>query len=127
MKDGLVHVHRCRCKRCVGGRSRTTGLAKQGVARKALGINPRFRNHLSNEESWNAALRVEVKSQGAAKPVVTRFRGAQEQSDANRSIGDARPFAAVFVGEGKFGVFACQLDQLREVVDALLAIWETSA
>lgn len=123
MKDGLVHVHRCRCRRCVGGRVRKVGLAKQGIARKALGINPRFRNHLSDEESWNAALRLEVKSQGTARPVVTRFLAARDQSDANKAIGDTRPFAAVFMGDGSFGVFCCDQAHLREVVAALVQEW----
>lgn len=94
------HVRGCPCPRCIGGRNRQRGLKKQRAAKKALGIpNNRFHTKDGNEENWLGAFRVEVKS----GKMVGKFAGffkAEAQSEANRAIGDTRPFIFVAMPEG---------------------------
>ena len=112
------------CKSCLGKRNRRKGHTKQGRARKALGIEPRFHTHKANEESWGGALRVEVKAGAQVAPVATRYLAMEAQSDGNKSEGDPRPFAAVFMPDGiTDGIFACRLSRLPAVVQALLEQW----
>lgn len=94
------HVKRCPCRRCDGRRSRQRGLKKQREARKAIGVPlARFHGQLGNEENWRHVFRVEVKS-GKQVGAMGQFVRAEKQSDANKAIGDARPFMFVAMPEG---------------------------
>lgn len=87
----------CTCNPCRGRRNRRKGQAGQRTARKALGLtSERWRGREANEESWTAALRLEVKTGGRmANPIGIRYDQMRDQSEASKAIGDARPFAAV--------------------------------
>ncbi len=50
-RNGQRHVRGCACRVCMGRRNRRGGLAKQRVARKALGVgSSKFGD--ANEENW---------------------------------------------------------------------------
>lgn len=53
-----------------------------------------------DEENWRLDWRIEVKSGAMAKPVYTFFQNTKAQSDAKRSIGDIREFAAAARADG---------------------------
>lgn len=114
------------CVRCRGARSRRSGLTKQRQARKALervtGVQAaRFAALTGNEESWRLPIRVEVKSGAYAGPVWTKYAASEAQSDASKSVGDTRPFVAVFMGTRTTdGLFVCRLSQLGRVTEALV-------
>lgn len=89
------------CKQCKGARVRRTGLAKQRQAKKLLGVpNSRFHGQDGNEENWRGAFVIEVKSQGFAKPVGTKFALMEEQASGNKAVGDSRPFLGVCMPPG---------------------------
>lgn len=116
------------CVRCRGARNRRSGMRKQREARKSLEAITgkqagRFSSLTGNEESWRLPLRVEVKSGLIAQPVWTKYAASEAQSNAAKPTGDARPFAAVFMGtRTSDGLFVCRLSKLGEVVSALLEI-----
>jgi hypothetical protein len=95
-------VRGCTCPRCRGARNRRSGLSKQRVARKALGVPPnKFGD--SAEERWADTLfRTEVKSGAQIEPVATAWRRIEKQVDANRpDFGDdGRPCRAVVMPKG---------------------------
>ena len=94
------HVRRCPCRKCEGRRSRQRGLKKQREARKSVGIpDARYHGQLGNEENWNGPFRTEVKS-GKMVGAQAWFLRAEGQSDANRAIGDPRPFMFVAMPKG---------------------------
>ena len=108
------------CPSCLGRRNRRSGLRKQRTARKGLGIEVRFAAQGGNEETWNGAVRVEVKSGAQAGPVWTRYKAAEDQSEANKSIGDPRPFLAVFMPKDiTDGLVVFRLSRLTDVLGAL--------
>ena len=108
------------CRSCLGRRNRRSGMRKQRTARKGLGIKVQFSGQGGNEETWNGAVRVEVKSGAQAGPVWTRYKAAEDQSEANKSIGDSRPFVAVFMPSGMTdGLVVCRLSRLPAVLEAL--------
>lgn len=116
------HVRGCACRSCTGRRSRTQGLRKQRAAKKRLRVpSNRFHGQDGNEENWRGFFRVEVKSGkqvGAAK----WFLRAEGQSDANKAIGDFRPFAYVAMpeGMGEEGFVTVRLSVWRDVIAPLL-------
>jgi len=120
-RAGLRHVRGCRCKRCLGRRARRSGVAKQRVARRALGIDGPSLG-ADHEENWRGRVRVEVKSgHRESVPVQTRFLGCEAQSEAARSIGDNRPFMAIFMPPGTSdGLVVIRLSQLAEVARCLV-------
>lgn len=101
----------------MGRRNRRSGLAKQRAARKALGVpSPAFHGQLANEENWLAYFaRVEVKSGAQVGPIATRYLKAEAQSEANRSLGDPRPFLMVAMpqGWGSEGLVVMRLSAFR--------------
>lgn len=119
---GDKHPRGCPCRPCMGRRNRRGGLRKQREARKALGVpNARNASQLSNEENWRATFRVEVKSGSQVGPVATRFLLAEQQSDANKSTGDPRPFLFVAMpkGWGSEGLVVLRLSEWRKHVGSI--------
>lgn len=113
------------CPACRGFKNRTSGLKAQRKARKALRLQPeKFRGREGNEESWRAALRIEVKSGSNANPVATRYVKARNQSDAARAIGDTRSFAALFIPDGSAPLLVVRVDELYDIVAALVEEWD---
>lgn len=97
-------------------------MAKQRKARKALDIaGPTL--GADHEENWRGRVRVEVKSgHRESVPVQTRYLATEAQSEAARSIGDNRPFMAVFMPPGTSeGYVVIRLSRLTEVALALVA------
>lgn len=118
-RAGIRCVRLCRCKSCNGRRSRRTGQTRQRRAQKALGIEGSALG-ANHEENWRGAVRVEVKSQGFAKPVHTKWLLAAAQSEASRPIGDNRPMVAIFEPPGvSYGIIAFRTDKMEETVYAL--------
>jgi hypothetical protein len=112
------HVRLCPCKRCQGGRNRTKGLNHQRKAAKALSIPKGASMRSGQEEHWGGAVRVEVKSGAQCGPIITRFRLYEAQSEAQRAIGDHRPFLAAVSHDGlSLGIF--RLDQAANIAAAL--------
>lgn len=105
------------CRPCLGRRNRRKGLAKQRKARKALGVpDSRFHGQLGNEENWRGIFRAEVKAGQQVKAMTTRFLMAEKQSDANKAIGDSRPFAFVAMPDGTSDGLVC----------VRLSVWRTT-
>lgn len=90
------HPRGCTCKPCVAGRNSRAGKAGHRKIARMLGAATPGRGSSSHEESWVSPWRVEVKTGAQAGPVVTRWRLSRDQSDASKSIGDHRPFVAIF-------------------------------
>jgi hypothetical protein len=112
-------VRGCVCNRCRGRRNRRGGLAKQRVARKALGIPPnKFGD--SAEERWADSLwRNEVKAGAQVEPVATAWRRIEKQVDANRpDVGDdGRPCRAVIMPKGMTdGLVVVRLSSWEQLV-----------
>jgi hypothetical protein len=119
-RHGRRHVRGCPCKVCLGRRARRSGVTKQRVARRALGISGPSLG-ADHEENWRGRVRVEVKSgHRESVPVQTRFLACEAQSEAARSIGDNRPFMAIFMPPGTSdGLVVIRLSQLAEVARCL--------
>lgn len=118
-RAGVRCVRGCRCKSCLGRRTRRTGQERQRRAQKALGIEGSALG-ANHEENWRGAVRVEVKSQGFAKPILTKFSLMAAQSEASRPIGDNRPFVAIAEPPGvTWGIVMFRTDKLEETVAAL--------
>lgn len=117
-KGGKRHVHGCKCPACRGRRNRRKGDTKAGKARKALNIGGVNSRH---EELFGGALRIEVKAGKIVAPAVTAYERNRAQSEQSRSVGDNRPFAAVWMPDGsRDGVIACRLSDLTAVAVAVL-------
>lgn len=127
-KDDPACTYDKPCRSCLGRRNRRSGLAKQRVARKALGIpDAKVASVLSNEEGWrDPHFRDEVKSGAQTKPAATRFLAAEKQADANKAVGDFRDFRHVLMPPdwGAEGLVQVRLSVWTKVIrPALLAYW----
>ena len=83
-----------------GRLNRQSGKRKQAAARRQLeqlyGPATGFHTHKANEEGWTAwPVRVECKSGAQVGPIATRYLAAEQQSEAQRAVGDTRPFFMV--------------------------------
>jgi len=100
-----------------GKRNRAKGDAKARRARKRLGISGANTRH---EELWGGALRLEVKSGAQVAPIATRFRAAEQQSNASRSLGDVRPFVFVAMPDGESdGLAIMRLSEFSDLISLL--------
>jgi hypothetical protein len=119
----------CKCSSCRNRRNRGKGRIGQRVARQALGLRrERWVSREANEETWTAALRVEVKAGGRmANPVGLRYDQMRAQSDLATAIGDPRPFCAVVKPDGWSDVVVMvKGSDLPDFVFALLDEWADS-
>lgn len=119
-KNGCVRG--CGCRSCVGRRSRAKGQRAQRAAQKTLNmVGPGKTLGANHEENWTGTLRVEVKSGGFAKPVATKYRLAEAQSEAARAYGDHRPFIFVAKPDGDSdALVVCRLSRLVDVATAVI-------
>lgn len=120
-RDGTVCVTRgCDCARCRGKRNKRLGQRKQARAVSALGV-PRSSLHPGHEEFLGGTVRVEVKSGTKhADPVWTKYRASEAQSEAQRPVGDHRPFVALFMpADSSDGLVVFRLSRLDETLMAL--------
>lgn len=113
----------CKCRPCLGRRSKYKGQRKQRDARKDIekvfGPAGRYSSQTGNEELWRTRVRVEVKSGVMAKTVDTFYRNTKSQSDQAKAIGDTRPYMAVAMPDGvPYGYAVVRLDHLEAVVSA---------
>lgn len=118
-RDGVRCVKRdCRCRRCLGKRSRDKGDKRARGARKALGIPGANTRH---EELWGGGLRTEMKAGAQVKPAITAFLRMEAQSELQRPMGDNRPFVGVALPDGsKDGIVMFRLSKTPDVVAALI-------
>lgn len=122
-RNGRRHVRGCACRVCLGRRNKRKGSSKQAKAVTALGI-PRTSLHPGHEEFLGGTIRVEVKAGAQTKPAWTRYRLCEAQSEAQRPIGDHRPFAAVLMPDGESdGLVLVRLSALHEFTSALVEQW----
>lgn len=123
-RAGVRCVRGCTCPSCRGRANKRKGQRKQAAAVTALGI-PRSSIHPGHEEFLPGSLRVEVKAtKREAGPVMTAYLRCESQSEAERPIGDHRPFAAVMMPEGtKDGLVVVRLSNLHEFVAAMVENW----
>ena len=119
-KDGTVCVSRgCECPRCIGKRNKQLGQRKQAKAVSKLGV-PRSSLRPGHEELLGGTVRIEVKAGVQVRPAVTAFERMERQSEAQRPVGDHRPFVGVAMPEGSSdGVVLIRLSVLPEAVAAL--------
>jgi hypothetical protein len=65
-------------------------------------------------------LRLEVKSGVQVAPIATRFRAAEQQSNAARSLGDVRPFVLVAMPDGDSdGLAIMRLSDFADLITLL--------
>ncbi len=104
------------CRSCLGRRNRRSGLKKQRVARRQLGVpDARFSGQNGQEEAWRGEWRVEVKSGKQVESLTDRFLAAEAQSEASKAIGDCRPFMFVAMPSGMSdGLVAVRLSDWRQ-------------
>lgn len=89
------------CNRCRGKRVGAEGRRKQRAGKKLLGVpDSKFHGRDGAEENWRGAFIHEVKSQGFAKPIATKFLLMEQQAMANKAEGDARPFCGLAMPAG---------------------------
>ena len=117
-RAGVVCVARkCRCRSCMGRVNRSKGDAKARKARKALnlvGANTRHEEHAGGNVRW------EAKAGAQIKPMWTAFLKAEAQSEAQRPMGDTRPFVMTAAPDGiSDQLVAFRLSQISEVVVGL--------
>jgi hypothetical protein len=112
--------HQCKCNSCRGKINRTKGDRKAAVARKQLGAMGANSRH---EEHWGGALRIEAKAGAQVGPILTRYLAAKNQSEAARAIGDNRPFVMAAMPDKGPGLLVIELDELAQIVAALLENW----
>lgn len=116
-RDGVRCVRTCTCNRCRGRRNRSKGQRGQAKASTALGM-PRSTIRVGHEEFSGGTVRWEHKDGAQAKPIITRFRLSEAQSEAARATGDHRPFVATFGHDGRL-LAVVDVNDLPEVVAAL--------
>lgn len=122
-RAGIRCVRGCVCASCRGRLNKRKGQRKQAKAVTALGI-PRSSIHPGHEEFLGGAIRVEVKAGAQVKPAVTAYLKCEAQSEAQRPIGDHRPFVAVAMPDGSSGGIAMvRLSVLHEFVAAMVENW----
>ncbi|MFZ5862838.1 MAG: hypothetical protein ACOYXR_08370 [Nitrospirota bacterium] len=123
-RAGVQCVRGCKaCPSCRGLANKRKGQKKQAKAVTALGI-PRSSIHPGHEEFLPGQLRVEVKAGAQIKPAVTAYLKCEAQSEAQRPIGDHRPFAAVMMPDGSSdGLVVVRLSNLHEFVAAVTENW----
>lgn len=124
---GNRHARGCdkkKCASCRNGNNSRKGKRKQAKAVTALGI-PRSVFHPGHEEQLGGTVRVECKAGGRiANPVWTRFRDCETQSEAQRPLGDHRPFAALFMPDGQSDGLVCvRLSSVHEFAAAIVEMW----
>lgn len=113
----------CPCYSCRGRRNRQKGKTKQRQARR--GLEKTFATiagpsmvSTSNEETWRLPVRAEVKAGGMAKTVDTFYRNTRTQADADKAIGDMRPFLAVAMVDGSTdGLAVIRLSDLVQLFE----------
>lgn len=116
-RDGARRVKGCGDPVARGKRNRAKGDSKARKARKMLGIAGANTRH---EELWGGALRVEVKSGAQIEPIATRFRAAEQQSEAHRAIGDHRAFVLVAMPDGDSdGLCVIRLSVVSQIIELL--------
>ena len=113
-RDGKRRIRGCADPAARGKRNRAKGDSKARKARKRLGIGGANTRH---EELWGGALRVEVKAGAQIEPIATRFRAAEAQSRAGKSLGDIRPFAFVAMPDewGSEGLVIMRLSEFADL------------
>lgn len=118
-----VPLRVCSCYSCRGRRNRNKGKTKQRQARR--GLEKTFQQiagpsmvSTSNEETWRLPVRAEVKAGGMAKTVDTFYRNTKAQADADKAIGDSRPFLAVAMVDGSTdGLAVIRLSDLVQLFE----------
>lgn len=116
-RDGKRRVKGCGDPVARGRRNRAKGDSKARRARKMLGIAGANTRH---EELWGGALRVEMKAGAQVSPIVTRYRAAEQQSDAARALGDIRPFVLVAMPDGENdGLCVMRLSVLGDLLEII--------
>lgn len=119
-REGRRHARGCPCPGCRGRRNKRTGQRGQAKAAKSLAIPTGGSLRPGHEEHFQGLVRAEIKAGKQANPVLTRYRLSEAQSEAQRPIGDNRPFVAVFEPEGvAYGLVVIRTDRLTETVAAL--------
>jgi hypothetical protein len=64
--------------------------------------------------------RVEVKAGAQVGPIATRFKSAQAQSSASKSLGDIRPFLMIAMPDGSSdGIVLMTLKEFSELVSLI--------
>lgn len=113
-RDGRRRVRGCDDPAARGKRNRAKGDAKARRARRKMGIvgvNSRHEEHLGGP------FRVEFKAGKQVQSLWARFLAAEAQSNAERSIGDTRPFAFGAMPDGTTeGVVAVRLSVWSELI-----------
>lgn len=117
------------CRQCKGARVRRQGLAKQRAAKKLLGVPAnKFHGQDGAEENWRGSFIHEVKSQGFAKPVATKFLLMEKQAMGNKAVGDSRSFLATFMPpQMTDGIVAMRLSDWNRHIVPLLQEYGGSA
>jgi hypothetical protein len=125
-KDGKLRVRQCGDNVSRGRSNRRGGLTGQRRAAKLAGVPNVGPMWPGNEEHYAGTLRIEVKSGSQVKPMLTAFVKAEKQSEAQRPIGDNRPFlmGALETGSGKDVVYAFRVRSSDEMIQMALAILE---
>lgn len=119
-RDGRGRVKECGDPVGRGLQAKRKGSRAQARATTALGI-PRSSLHPGNEENLGGAVRLEVKADAKANVVDTAYSKTEAQSEAQRAIGDHRPFIAVFKPDEKpYSLIVIRTDRLAETVAALV-------
>jgi hypothetical protein len=116
-RDGARRVKGCGDPVARGKRNRAKGDGKARRARRMLGIAGANTRH---EELWGGVLRVEVKAGAQIEPIATRFRAAEQQSEAHRALGDTRAFLLVAMPDGESdGLCVIRLSHMGHLIDLL--------
>jgi len=124
-RAGIRCVSReCVCNSCRGKNNRRKGDRKAATARKQLGAMGANSRH---EEHWGGGLRIEAKAGAQVGPILTRYLAARNQSEASRAIGDNRPFVMAAMPDKGPGLLVIEMDELEQIVAALLENWGMTA
>jgi len=116
------------CPHCRGARARRKGKRGQGANLKALEnlceVTASWAGKRANEETADhLPVRYENKAgkSNGANTIATHYLKAEAQSEAQRAIGDNRPFVATFSPDGMSdGLFVCRISMLPQIVEAIV-------
>lgn len=121
--DGSRCVARkCPCIRCRNKRNQRRGRSRQAQALRRAGYRGKYTPHHEEQARW--WWRWEHKDGKFARTVVTAYKRERAQSEAERPIGDVRPFVASYSVDTKHTYYVIRDDDLADAAVAMLENWD---
>lgn len=127
-KDDAACTRKQPCNSCRGARNRRKGKRRQNgtlrVFEDVCDVRATWAGKRANEETYDhLPIRNENKAghAGGANAVGRHYLASEGQSEANRAIGDLRPFLATFSPDGMGDdLFVGRMSLLPQIIEAIV-------